>query len=116
QGLLARYRRLQEGEAQEPLRALQQEIDDYWQIMHTTYKWNKEERDQQRYAFFNEQLVPRRTTMLQIADQIGSINHQGLARAENRFTRSEGNLRWSLIGTFSLTLLGGTVLALMAAR
>jgi signal transduction histidine kinase len=112
--LLERYRRLQDGEEQDTLRALDEEISAYWQLTHTTFNWNSEERDQLRYSFFYEQLVPRRTTMLQIADQIGSINHRGLARAEERFAMSEGNLRGSLIATFALTLLGGTGLALTA--
>jgi signal transduction histidine kinase len=111
--LLERYSRLQDGEEQDTLRALQEEIATYWELMHTTFNWSQEERDQLRYSFFYEQLVPRRTTMLQIADQIGSINHRGLARAEERFALSQGNLRWSLIATFALTLLGGTGLALM---
>jgi signal transduction histidine kinase len=111
--LLDRYARLQDPEEQDAVQALKGEIDAYWQVLQTTFNWNQEERDQLRYTFFYEQLVPRRTTMMQIADQIGRINQRGLARAEERFAASEGNLRWSLIATFAVTLLGGLGLALM---
>ena len=72
------------------------------------------ERAQQRSTFFNEQLVPRRTTMLQIADRIAEINELGLNRAEERLSASAENLRWSLLVTFGIALLGGIVLAIAA--
>jgi signal transduction histidine kinase len=111
--LLDRYSRLQDPEEAAAVESLRGEIDAYWQVMQTTFDWTQDQRDQLRYSFFYEQLVPRRTTMLQIADQIGSINQRGLARAEERFASTESNLRWSLIATFSITLLGGVALALM---
>jgi signal transduction histidine kinase len=65
-----------------------------------------------RYTFFYEQLVPRRTTMLRIADSIASINERGLNRAEDRLLVSAGNLRRSLLVTFGVALFGGIMLAL----
>ena len=56
--------------------------------------------------------MPRRTTMLQIADRIAEINERGLNRAEERLAASAENLRWSLLVTFGIALLGGIVLAL----
>jgi len=110
---LDRYSRLSEPEEAAAVESLRGEIDAYWQVMQSTFDWNQDERDERRYTFFYEQLVPRRTTMLQIADQIGSINQRGLARAEERFGTTERNLRWSLIATFTVTLLGGALLAFM---
>ncbi len=91
--------------------ALRGEIDAYWQIMQTTFDWNRAQRDRLRYTFFYEQLVPRRTTMLQIADQIGTINQRGLAKAEERFAASAGEFRSSLIVSFVIALVGGALLA-----
>ena len=112
--LLDRYARSLDAGEQDAFQALRDEIDAYWQVLQTTFKWNQSERDQLRYTFFYEQLVPRRTTMLQIADQIGSINQRGLANAEEHFTQSARNLRFSLVATFAVTLAGGILLALMA--
>jgi len=111
--LLTRYSRLSDPEEAAAVESLRSEIEAYWQVMQSTFDWNQDQRDELRYTFFYEQLVPRRTTMLQIADQIGSINQRGLARAEQRFAATERNLRWSLIVTFGVTLLGGVGLALM---
>jgi signal transduction histidine kinase len=111
--VLDRYARSLDPGEEGPFQALRGEIDAYWQVLQTTFDWTQEERGQLRYSFFYEQLVPRRTTMLQIADQIGSINQRGLVNAEERFARSALNLRWSLMATFAVTILGGIALALM---
>ncbi|MES1257220.1 MAG: sensor histidine kinase [Acidobacteriota bacterium] len=111
--VLDRYARSLDPGEEGPFQALRGEIDAYWQVLQTTFDWTQEERDELRYSFFYEQLVPRRTTMLQIADQIGSINQRGLVSAEERFARSALNLRWSLMATFAVTILGGIALALM---
>jgi signal transduction histidine kinase len=76
------------------------------------FQWTPVERERLRYTFFYEQLVPRRTTMLQIADRIAQINTMGLNRAEERFAASAESLRGSLLTTFGIALLGGVVLAI----
>ena len=81
-------------------------------MVQSAFEWTGQERDVRRISFFYEQLVPRRTTMLQIADSIELINQRGLTRAEDRFAASAESLRWSLMATFGITLLGGTVLAI----
>lgn len=111
--VLDRYARSLDPGEQDAFQALRGEIDAYWQVLQSTFDWSQKERERLRYSFFYEQLVPRRTTMLQIADQIGSINQRGLASAEDRFARSAVNLRWSLMATFAVAILGGAVLALM---
>ena len=75
--------------------------------------WTPAERNRLRDSFFYDELVPRRTAMLQIDDRIALVNERGLARAEDRLAQSSGNLRRTLIATFSITLAGGLVLALL---
>ena len=93
--------------------ALRTEIDAWWQVLQTTFDWTPAEREKLRYTFFYEQLVPRRTTMLQIADRIAAINHRGIDRAEERLAQSAENLRWSMLVTFGITLAGGILLAVV---
>jgi signal transduction histidine kinase len=93
--------------------ALRTEIDAWWQVLQTTFDWTPAQRQKLRYSFFYEQLVPRRTTMLQIADRIAAINHRGLDRAEARLAESAENLRWSLLVIFGVALTGSVVLALV---
>jgi signal transduction histidine kinase len=110
--LLDRYAKSLDPDEREAFQALRTEIDDYWRVLESTFHWTPKERDRLRFTFFYEQLVPRRTTMLQIADAIESINQRGLMRAEDRFRVSADNLRWSLMATFGIALLGGVLLAL----
>jgi signal transduction histidine kinase len=110
--ILDRYEHSLEPEERDAFLALRGEIDAYWNVLRSTFEWTPEQRSKLRYTFFYEQLVPRRTTMLQIADSIEGINQTGLTRAEERFAASAENLRWSLTATFAIALLGGLVLAL----
>jgi signal transduction histidine kinase len=109
---LDRYARALEPEEQDAVQALRSEIDAWWEVVDTAFHWTPAERQKSRYTFFYEQLVPRRTTMLQIADRIAQINGRALDRAEVRLTASAERLRWSLVVTFGITLLGGIMLAL----
>jgi signal transduction histidine kinase len=105
------YARALDPAEQDAFQALRSEIDAWWKILQTAFQWTPKEREKLRYSFFYEQLVPRRTTMLQIADRIAEINELGLNRAEERLATSAENLRTSLLITFGITLLGGVVLA-----
>jgi signal transduction histidine kinase len=106
------YARSLDPAEQDAFQALRSEIDAWWQALQTAFQWTPRQRERLRYSFFYEQVVPRRTTMLQIADRIAEINTLGLNRAEERLAASAENLRWSLIATFGVVLLGGVVLAI----
>lgn len=93
--------------------SLRDEIDKYWDTIQTTFNWSPSQPAGERYSFFYEQLVPRRTTMLQIADGIAAINEKGLDRAEDQLGTSADNLRRSLLITFGIACLGGIALALL---
>jgi len=107
------YARSLEPEERQPFSSLVAEIEDYWQVLNRTIAWSDQERDQRRYQFYLEEVVPRRTAMLQIADRIGHANEEGLSRAEERLASSSGALRRSLMITFAVALAGGLALALL---
>lgn len=108
---LDQYARTLDPEEQDTFLALRSEIDEWWRVLETAFQWSPKERERLRYSFFYEQLVPRRTTMLQIADRIAEINERGLNRAEERLSASAESLRWSLLVTFGIAFLGGVLLA-----
>jgi signal transduction histidine kinase len=110
---LEAYARSLDPEERQPFLALESEIEAYWRVLDRTLAWSPEERTRLRYAFFYDELVPRRTAMLQIADRIAAVNAQGLTRAEERLSESSIGLRRSLLITFGVTLLGGLALALL---
>jgi len=110
---LQNYARSLDVEERDPFNALQNEIDDYWRVLDRTVAWTPEQRKQLRESFFYDELVPRRTAMLQIADRIALVNEHGLDRAEQQLQASSDNLRRTLFVTFGITLSGGLVLALL---
>jgi len=110
---LEAYSRGLEPEEREPFRALQSEIESYWRVLDRTVAWTPEERTRLRYSFFYDELTPRRTAMLQIADRIAAVHERGLAHAEEQMTESSANLRRSLMLTFVIELAGGLVLAIL---
>jgi len=112
QAALDGYARSVDPAEQEAFQALRSEIDAWWQTFQMAFLWTPAERARLRYTFFYEQIVPRRMTMLQIADRIAQINELGLNRAEERLAASAENLRWSLLVTFGIALLGGMMLAI----
>jgi signal transduction histidine kinase len=107
------YGRELEPEEREPFLALHGEIDAYWRVLDATVAWSPRERNRLRFSFFYNELVPRRTAMLQIADRIASVNERGLTRSEARAAASADSLRRSLVLTFAGTLAGGLILALL---
>jgi signal transduction histidine kinase len=107
------YARSLEPEERQPFASLETEIDDFWQMLDRTVAWTDQERNRFRYAFYLDELVPRRTAMLQIADRIVAVNEEALSRAEEKLALSSGELRRSLLVTFAITLTGGLALALL---
>ena len=112
QAALETYARSLDAQEQDAFQALRSEIAEWFQVFRTAFQWTPRERERLRGAFFNEQVVPRRITMLQIADRIAEINELGLNRAEERLAASAESLRLSLYVTFGIALLGGMILAI----
>lgn len=92
--------------------SLESEIRAYWKVLNTTSSWSAAEREKYRYQFFYTELVPRRTTMLQIADRVGRLNEQALQRGDVRMARLFGRLQLGLIAMIGVTLVGGAALAI----
>lgn len=110
---LDRYSLALELEEHEPFLALEAQIDAYWRVLDNLLASSPRERNRLRSSFFYDELIPRRTNMLQIADRITAVNERGLNRAEERLAASSDGLRRSLILTFAITLAGGLVLAVI---
>jgi len=105
------YSRSLEPEEAAPFRNLRSEIDGYWNVLKRTFAWTPEERNKFRYAFFYEELIPRRTSMLQIADRIAAINEQSLRRGNDTLGSVFERLQFGLVAMIVLTLVGGAALA-----
>ncbi|HEX5229230.1 MAG TPA: histidine kinase, partial [Bryobacteraceae bacterium] len=94
-----------------PFRDLRAQIDAYWKVLDGTLASTNEDRGQVRGAFFYEELVPRRTSMLQIADRIEELNEEALRRGSAKLGDLFGRLQLGLLAMIALTLVGGVTLA-----
>jgi signal transduction histidine kinase len=109
--LLQDYAQSLELEESAPFRALRTEIEAYWKVLDGTFAWSAAERNQYRYAFFYEEMVPRRTSMLQIADRIAALNEDALKRGDAQLGALFARLQFGLVAMIVVTLLGGATLA-----
>src|SRR5579862_4116851 len=109
--LLDNYAQSLEPEESAPFRTLRTEIDAYWKVLNGTFAWSSDERNQYRFPFFYEEMVPRRTSMLQIADRIAALNEDALRRGDTQLGALFGRLQFGLVAMIVITLLGGASLA-----
>ncbi len=109
---LDRYQKSIEADESADLTNLRSEIDGYWTVLDRTFAWTDAERKRYRYQFFYSELIPRRTSMLQIADRVARLNEQGMLRGDEQFARRFQQLRLALEVITVLTLIGGLILAL----
>src|SRR5271154_236388 len=108
---LSGYAAALEPEETAPFRDLRSQIDAYWTVLDRTLAWNGTERGKYRDAFFYQELVPRRTSMLQIADRIEALNDEALRRGDAKLGELFGRLQLGLLAMIAVTLLGGATLA-----
>ena len=88
-------------------RQLEAEVRTYWNVLRSVLSSPREQRESGKYVFFYEQLVPRRTAMLQIADRAAAIDEAALDRGEEQFTRQFDRFRLGSLATLAVALLGG---------
>jgi signal transduction histidine kinase len=94
-----------------PFKDLRSQIEAYWKVLDHTFAWTADERNKYRFAFFYEDLVPRRTSMLQIADRIEALNEEALRRGDLKLGALFGRLQFGLLAMIAITLVGGATLA-----
>ena len=109
---LEKYQKSLEPEEGVAFASLRTEIEAYWRVLNQTFAWSETEREKYRYQFFYSELIPRRTSMLQIADRVGQLNEQSLQRGDQRLAGLFERLRFGLMGMIVVTLMGGSALAI----
>ena len=106
---------LSSGEA-EPFRVLTRELAAYWKVLEPTFGWAAEQRQKAGYAFLRDEVFPRRTSMLAIADQIRRFDEAQLTSGKVAVQLSYQQFRSRLLITIVLTIALGFVLAIFSTR
>jgi len=113
---LARYRALLSTPESGPFHSLRQELADYWKVLDPVLHWNATERRKGGYAFLRDEVGPRRTSMLHIADQITGINESQLNAGREKVVEIFSRFRQRLVITMGLTVGVGLLLAAFSMR
>ncbi|WP_180538448.1 sensor histidine kinase [Nevskia soli] len=108
---IEQYSRSLEPEEVAPFKSLRKQIESYWNVLSGTFSWTADQRAEYRYEFFYNELIPRRTAMLQIADQIAQLNDRVLQRGNDQLNLLSGRLQLGLVLSIVLALIGGIALA-----
>ncbi|HLI86791.1 MAG TPA: sensor histidine kinase [Bryobacteraceae bacterium] len=91
--------------------SLQREIDDYWRSMDPALRWNPQERHSRGYRFLRDEVFPRRSNTLNIADTIATVNQQQLLERDNRLLSLFSSFRGRLMLALLIMVLFGIVQA-----
>jgi signal transduction histidine kinase len=113
---LAQYRNVLSAEDAAPFNTLSREIGEYWKLLDPVLEWTAPQRREAGYFFLRDQVFPRRTAMLSIADQIGAIAESQLKSAKARVDATYAEFRRLLAITIALTIGLGIALAAFSVR
>lgn len=108
---LQSYARLSNSSEKKPFAILQDELAEYWHLLEPVMLWNALQRKERGYAFLRDEVYPRRTAMLHLADQIGQVNERQLDAGNAQVAELFSGFRIRLSVTLLVTLGLGTILA-----
>jgi signal transduction histidine kinase len=91
--------------------ALRREIADYWLTIDPVLSWKPDQRHRQGYQFLRDEVFPRRSNTLNIADTITSVNQQQLLERDNRVLSLFSSFRGRLIVALVVLVIFGIVQA-----
>jgi signal transduction histidine kinase len=113
---LRSYRALLNSRELEPFHSLTEELGAYWKVLEPVLLWNAGQRRQHGYAFLRDEVFPRRTAVLHIADQIAGINESQLNAGRVKVVETFSRFRQRLVITIGLTVGVGLLLAAFSMR
>ena len=108
---IGRYRAILRPEESGVFEALTKEISAYFGTLEPALEWNAEQRRVRGRAFMREEVLPRRTIMINIAGRVGEVNQRQLEAGNVLISRLFEAFRARLIVLCVLTLLVGLMLA-----
>ncbi len=107
QTLLADNAPLSDAGDHDMFEALKRELGDYWQTMEPVLSWSMEQRRRQGFRFLDDEVFPRRSNTLAIADNIRSLDRQQLMRRDAELRSQFSGVRGQLVLALVVMLLVG---------
>jgi signal transduction histidine kinase len=94
---------------------LRREVQEYWRTLDPVLTWDAKQRHRQGYRFLHDEVLPRRSSTLSIADTIASVNQQQLVERDHRLQQMFTSLRNKLALAVAVMFLCGLALAFATA-
>ena len=95
--------------------ALRGEIEEYQRTLDPVLGWSPGQRHREGYRFLHDEVLPRRSSTLAIANTIASVNQQQLVERDHRLFEMFSGLRNKLMIAIAGMFLCGLALAFAAA-
>jgi len=92
---------------QQMFEALKRELRDYWQTMEPVLSWTSGQRSKEGYRFLRDEVFPRRSNTLAIADNIRSLDQQQLMRRDEELRSQFFGVRGQVLVSLLVMLLVG---------
>lgn len=87
------------------------ELERYFDSLRPALEWNAIERRTLGYGFMRDSLLPRRMTVVHLADQIGLVNQRQMAAGSRQIANLFSRFRRLLVALLTLSLICGILLA-----
>jgi signal transduction histidine kinase len=107
QSLLAENGPLSGASDREMFETLKREIGDYWRTMEPVLSWSMEQRRRQGFRYWDDEVFPRRSNTLAIADNIRSFDQRQLMRRDAQLLTRFSAVRSQLLLALVVMLLVG---------
>jgi signal transduction histidine kinase len=91
----------------EMFEALKREIRDYYQTLDPVLSWSPNQLRREGYRYLRDEVFPRRSSTLSIADTIESVNQQQLMRRDEQLLGRFSSVRSELVLALVIILLVG---------
>lgn len=96
------------------IRQLRTEIESYWDTMDPVFDWTPQEKQAFAYAFLRQQVMPRRESVLSLANQVQGYMDATFQQERQALRRSEEEFRGFLMRTVAGTVALGLVVAALS--
>jgi signal transduction histidine kinase len=108
---VAEYRKLLRPEEIDPFNHLADELSAYFNALKPALTWQAPERRSRGYVFMRDEVLPRRTTMISLANQVSKVNEHQLGKGNLLLAQLFGQFRLRMVLMLALTVGVGIVLA-----
>jgi signal transduction histidine kinase len=113
---VAQYQGVLRNEERVPFERFKTEVEGYFTSLSPALEWTASQRQAYGYEFMKVSLLPRRMSIVQLADQIGLVNQRQMARGDAQIASLFSRFRGILITFLLLTLFCGALLTTGSVR